>query len=57
MTKSLKILSFIDCVLHGGGWVLVVGTGGAEDFFRRVPYIMFGTEKRGDGKKFLNAKS
>ena len=28
MTKTLKILSFIDCVLHGGGGGGGVGTGG-----------------------------
>ena len=59
MTKTLKISSFIDCVLHGGGgggW----GVGGGQ-VVQRIFFggflIMFGTEKRGNGKKFLNAKS
>ena len=49
MTKTLKISSFIDCVLHGGGGG---GTGGAEDFFRRVPYNVWNGKKGGMVKNF-----
>ena len=54
MTKTLKILSFIHCVLQGG-----VGGGGqvVQRIFFGGFLIMFGTEKKGDGKKFLKAKS
>ena len=55
MTKTLKILSFIHCVLQGGAG------GGEGQVVQRIFFggflIMFGTEKKGDGKKFLKAKS
>ena len=58
MTKTLKISSFIDCVLHGGGGGVGGGGGrGGQRIFFGGFLIMFGTEKRGNGKKFLNAKS